>query len=78
MHLTDGILRKTRVLKDLSDDCLQLLASKLIPVVIGIGQDICRQGEIADRIWVLQSGISPILLFHRNSARWNRILMMEM
>ena len=57
-HLTDHILHKTPIIKDIPADARALMASKLRPITIGVGVDICEQGEDADRLWILQSGES--------------------
>jgi len=56
-HLTDTFLAKMRIFSDISDDVRNLLASKLVPVSLTIGQDVCDQGEVADRLWILEKGV---------------------
>jgi len=56
-HLTRSTLREVRILGDLQDDARELLGSKLVPLQVGIGQDICTQGEYADKLWVMQKGV---------------------
>ena len=57
-HLTNHILHKTPIIKEIPADARALMASKLRPITIGVGEDICEQGEDADRLWILQSGES--------------------
>eukprot|EP00192_Tetraselmis_astigmatica_P009484 CAMPEP_0117650336 /NCGR_PEP_ID=MMETSP0804-20121206/1485_1 /TAXON_ID=1074897 /ORGANISM="Tetraselmis astigmatica, Strain CCMP880" /LENGTH=819 /DNA_ID=CAMNT_0005456201 /DNA_START=188 /DNA_END=2647 /DNA_ORIENTATION=+ len=56
-HLTTGILKKTRILKDIDERALSFLASKLNPVMLSMGHNVCTQGDVADRLWILQSGV---------------------
>lgn len=38
------------------------LAAKLIPQVVLPSHDLCRAGDPADSLWILQSGTLPVLL----------------
>lgn len=55
-HQTAALLSEMRVFGALSPEERRIVASKLVPVTLGVGQDICCQGDLADRMWILQEG----------------------
>lgn len=53
---TREYLRKSPLLRDISDEKLHLLTSKMQPVKWGPGVEVATQGDLADRMWVLMEG----------------------
>lgn len=44
------------MLSDVDDKTLYLIASKMTPFRLGPGMDLCTEGDMADRLWVLLEG----------------------
>lgn len=58
-HQTAQLLAGIRVFSSLSPEERKIVASKLVPITLGVGQDVCSQGDFADRMWILQEGDAP-------------------
>ncbi|KXZ51272.1 hypothetical protein GPECTOR_13g759 [Gonium pectorale] len=55
-ELSLPLLRQVHSLRDLNEDAQQLIAAHFRPVRAIMGQELCRQGDEADRLWLLASG----------------------
>ncbi|GLI66194.1 hypothetical protein VaNZ11_009959 [Volvox africanus] len=54
--LTLGLVKEAHAFKELNLDAQQLIAAHLRPVRATVGQQLCRQGDEADRLWLLAAG----------------------
>ncbi|KAG2453393.1 hypothetical protein HYH02_001617 [Chlamydomonas schloesseri] len=50
------LIQRVHALRDLNEDAQQLLAAHFRPIKAIVGQELCRQGDDADRMWLLASG----------------------
>ncbi|KAG2438741.1 hypothetical protein HXX76_005286 [Chlamydomonas incerta] len=50
------LIQSVHALRDLNEDAQQLLAAHFRPIKAIVGQELCRQGDDADRMWLLASG----------------------
>ncbi|KAK9809148.1 hypothetical protein WJX72_010205 [[Myrmecia] bisecta] len=55
-HMCRKLFASLYLFRDLDAPTQLLLASKMQPVRVGAGHDVCNQGDVADRLWVLQEG----------------------
>lgn len=44
------------MLHDVDERTLYLLASKMVPYRLGPGTDLCSEGALASRLWILLEG----------------------
>lgn len=51
------------MLSDVDDKTLYLIASKMTPFRLGPGMDLCTEGDMADRLWVLLEGALAVLCY---------------
>lgn len=54
--LTNGLIKQVPVLCNLDEQHQRGLVSKLVPISIRPGVDICQEGDDADSVWILQEG----------------------
>ena len=59
--LLQDVIIKSEVLQQLSPAAKHQLAGRMVPRFIITGHDICRQGDLADKLWILQEGAFPWL-----------------
>ncbi|KAG2496651.1 hypothetical protein HYH03_005471 [Edaphochlamys debaryana] len=55
-ELSLPLIQSVHALRSLNLDAQQLLAAHMRPVRAIVGQELCRQGDEADRLWLLCSG----------------------
>lgn len=63
LHQTRKFLHRTRILQDIDENALEFLAARLNPITVTVGQSVCNQGEEADRLWILESGVFHFLVY---------------
>ncbi|KAG2496658.1 hypothetical protein HYH03_005478 [Edaphochlamys debaryana] len=63
-ELSLPLIQSVHALRSLNLDAQQLLAAHMRPVRAIVGQELCRQGDEADRLWLLASG-SIVALRHK-------------
>ena len=57
--LLEDVIVKSEVLQQLRPAAKHQLAGRMVPRFIITGHDICRQGDLADKLWILQEGAFP-------------------
>ncbi|PNW75568.1 hypothetical protein CHLRE_12g531950v5 [Chlamydomonas reinhardtii] len=62
------LIKSVHALRDLNEDAQQLLAAHFRPIKAIVGQELCRQGDDADRMWLLASG-RLVALRHKEEAQ---------
>eukprot|EP00878_Enallax_costatus_P020054 GHUV01021184.1.p1 GENE.GHUV01021184.1~~GHUV01021184.1.p1 ORF type:complete len:549 (+),score=143.41 GHUV01021184.1:1031-2677(+) len=55
-HITAGLLDGVDVTRGLEQTVKEQLASRLVPVEVAPGHELCREGDEADCLWLLQEG----------------------
>lgn len=54
--LLRDVIVESELLQELSPAAKHQLAGRMVPRLIIMGHDLCRQGDLADRLWILQEG----------------------
>lgn len=61
------LFKKVHLLKDLDEQSLYLLASRMTPYKFGPGHELAGEGQPAERLWLLLEG-EILALYHYNEA----------
>ncbi|EFJ39425.1 hypothetical protein VOLCADRAFT_100992 [Volvox carteri f. nagariensis] len=62
------LVQRVHAFRNLNKDAQQLIAAHLRPLRAVVGQELCRQGDEADRLWLLHSG-QLVALRHKEGAQ---------
>ncbi|KAK9816960.1 hypothetical protein WJX72_007507 [[Myrmecia] bisecta] len=55
-QLTRTVFERSEIFSVLNDEAKKVVAERLTPVSLAAGHDLCREGDDADELWILQEG----------------------
>ena len=58
-ELTEKLLQQSNIFGALKPEARRVVASRLTPVSLPAGHDLCVEGDEADCLWILQHGARP-------------------
>ena len=69
-ELTDKLLQQSHIFGALKPQARRVVASRLTPISLPAGHDLCLEGDKADCLWILQHGGCPPFCYLVLLVQW--------